>query len=224
MECCIEAIERGHPRWQDTGAALDWIESALRPAAARALADHPDRVVHLALRSLLAQADDRPYQAATAHTHHSYLYHLLGEYEQAMAAVERDSAWRSNEAALCWHAELARAGSDHKAEFADIAELCFAFPESAEIAICASPSLAAHWDEFCDAEPAMPIHAFPAWCRLLHAVPLVCARDADPRPGGSLLGIATALATTAGADLAVRKSMQLLAPQLLSTWLRRGAS
>lgn len=221
IECCVEAIERRNPRWHDIRAAMHWIESELRPAAARALAEHADIPLRIALQSLLPQADVAPYQAATARTHRSYLHHLLGEHEQAIAALVLDSAWRSNESALRWHAELCRARNEHVAEFADIAELCFEFPASAEIEICASPGLAAHWDEFCDTDPALPVHAFPAWCRLLHAVPFGVAGADDTRPGGTLLAIATALAATGGADVAVRKSMQLHAPQLLSAWLRR---
>ena len=223
IECCIEAIERRDPRWRDTGAAVRWIESELCPAAARALADHADVPVRVALRSLLAQADATPYRGETAHTHRSYLYHLLGEHQQAIAALVLDSAWRSSESALRWHAELSRARNDHAAVLADIAELCFEFPASAETQISASPSLATHWDEFCDVDSAMPVHAFPAWCRLLHAVPFSSAGDPDTRPGGALLAIAAALASTAGADLATRKSMQLHCPQLLSAWLRQRA-
>jgi hypothetical protein len=221
LERCIEAIERRDPRWRDTGAAVAWIECELRPAATRALADHADVPVRIALRSLLAQAQVTPYRGETAHAHRSYLHHRLGEHEQAIAALVLDPAWRSNEPALRWHVELCRACNDHAAELADIAELCYEFPDSVEKEISAALSLATHWDEFCDTDPGMPVYAFPAWCRLLHAVPFVRAGDSDTRPGAALLATVAALTSSAGADLAIRKSMHRQAPQLLSAWLTR---
>ena len=58
----------------------------------------------------------------------------------------------------------------------------------------ASPAWATRWSAWCDLDEAMPLQAFPAWCRLTRASEFPPPAATDQRPGAQLMWIAQQLA------------------------------
>ena len=217
-EKCIELIERLDSRWADPAIAVPWIEAELWPAASRCLQREAMGLIRPALLALLEGRAECPFDAQNRRAHPSYLWHLLDEHTQAVAALELDTHWREQAAALVWHAQLSEEAQLHERAAADIAELCLAWPDDAESWLSASRSWAGRWSAWCDLDDALPMHAFPAWCRLTRASEFPLPPATDQRPGALLLRIAHQLAgdTT---DLSLRKALHAQCPALLALFL-----
>ncbi len=222
-ERCVELIERRDPRWAAAAIAVSWIEAELWPAARRCLTREAMMLVRPALLALLGRSDERPFDAPNRQAHPSYLWHLLDEPAQAVAALELDPQWRDQADALVWHVQLSEQAQLHERVFADIAELCLSWPVDAESWLSSSRTWASRWSAWCDLDDALPMHAFPAWCRLTRACEFALPPASDQRPGARLLRIAHELAGNA-ADLNLRKALNAQCPALLAAFLiSRGA-
>jgi hypothetical protein len=215
---CLELIERNDPRWADPGLAVPWIESELWPAAEHCLQRDAMLLVRPALLALIDCAGQCSFDPDRQHAHPSYLWHLLGEPAQAVAAVELDPCWRDRVSVLCWHAELSEQAGFHDRVHADVVELCLASPDAAESWLSASREWATRWSAWCDLDDALPLCAFPAWCRLTRSSEFPLPATNDQRPGAELLRVADRLARNAH-DLALRKMLHALCPALLATYL-----
>lgn len=217
-ECCLELIERRDARWRDATIAVPWIESELWPAAERCLPRSAMRLLRPALLALLDDIERAPLPGSTHHAHPAYLWQLLGEPAQAVLAIERDPHWQSDPQALLWHADLSERAELQARVQADVAELCFGWPDEAETWLGGSRTWAAPWTAWCDLDEILPVHAFPAWARLTRATefPLPAAHDA--RPGAALLRSADALARQP-TDLDLRRSLHAQSPALLAAFL-----
>jgi hypothetical protein len=220
---CLELIERCDARWADPAVAVPWIEGELWQAADRCLQHDAMLLVRPALLALLESSEPRAFDPDCRHAHRSYLWQLLGQPAQAVAALEDDPRWRDRVETLLWHAELAEAAQLHERVHADIAELCLAHPDHAETWLSASRSWAARWSAWCDLDDALPMHAFPAWSRLTRASDFQLPAETDQRPGAQLLRMAHQLAADP-TNLALRKALSALSPALLATFLAARAA
>jgi hypothetical protein len=217
-ERCLELVERRDARWRDAAIAVPWIESELWPAAERCLARSAMRLLRPALLALLDDIERAPLPGPTRHAHPAYLWQILGEPAQAVAAIERDPHWPGDPKTLIWHAELSERGELHARVHADVAELCFAWPDEAEAWLGGSRTWAAPWTAWCDLDEILPAHAFPAWARLTRATEFPLPAAHDTRPGAALLRCADALARNP-ADLALRKALHSQSPTLMAAFL-----
>lgn len=220
---CIELILRQDPRWADAALAVPWIESVLWPAATRCLQRDAMLLLCPALLALVERSAQRPFDAQRPHAHPSYLWQLLGESAQAVAALERDPHWRDQPQALVWHAQLSEQAQFHERVIADVFELCLSWPDAAETWLSSSQSWATRWSAWCELDDALPPHAFPAWCRLIRATDFPLPTASDLRPGAQVLRIAHQLAGN-GVDLALRKALHALCPGLLAAFLATRAA
>ncbi len=221
---CLEALEQSHARWKAIDLAMCWIEDTLRPAAMRILDRDAQHLVNFALRALLPLTHAQAYTTTSYRGHRSYLLGLLGRSREAIDALTLDCDWAASPFARVKHLSLCRAAGDQTAELADIAELCFEHPSLAEAELMLSPMLDGLLDEFCELDPQLSIHVFPAWCRLLHALPFKPRTEASDRPGEWILELATRMSGQTAGDLSLRKQLQQACPPLLSAWLAQGAS
>jgi len=217
-ERCVELIERHDPRWVDTAIAVPWIEAELWPAASRCLQREAMALVRPALLALLEGSGERPFNAQCRQAHPSYVWQLLDEPAQAVAALELDPHWRDQADALVWHAQLSEQAQLHERVLADIAELCLSWPDDAESWLSSSGAWASRWSAWCDLDDALPMHAFPAWCRLTRACEFALPPATDQRPGARLLRVAHELAGNA-ADLNLRKALNAQCQALLAAFL-----
>ncbi len=217
-EACIELIERRDNRWQDVARAVTWIETELAPAAERCM---PGQAMHLLRPALLALVHRVPPATDCSgphRAHPAWLWQMLGEPTQALAAIEADARWRAHPAMLVWHADLCEQAGMPARALPDVVELCLSWPEQAEQWLASSPAWAMRWNAWCDLDDALPMHAFPAWARLRYVSELPVHETGDARPGAALLRLADQLARSP-ADLAARKAMQRESPALLSAYL-----
>ena len=90
--------------------------------------------------------------------------------------------------------------------------------DAAESWLSTSPNWARRWAAWCELDDALPIQAFPAWCRLSRAVEFPLPPDSDPRPGAQWLRSADRLARDSH-NLALRKALHTQCPALLANWL-----
>lgn len=217
-ECCLELIERRDPRWRDAAIAVPWIESELWPAAERCLPGSAIRLLRPALLALLDAIERAPLPGPTRHAHPAYLWQLLGEPAQAVRAIERDPDWQRDSTMLLWHADLSERAGLQARVHADVAELCFAWPDEAETWLGGSHTWAEPWTAWCDLDEILPVHAFPAWARLTRASEFPLPVADDTRPGAALLRSADALARQP-TDLALRRSLHAQSPALLAAFL-----
>lgn len=215
---CIELIERQDPRWRSAAHAVAWLEADLWPAASRCLQRDAMLLVRPALLAVLEGADGQPFDPERPQAHASYIWHLRDQPAQAVAALEADPQWSTHAAALSWHARWSESLGWHDRVHADVAELCFAWPQAAETWLSASPAWATRWSAWCDLDEAMPLHAFPAWCRLTRASEFPPPAATDQRPGAQLMRIAQQLAEAA-TDMPLRKALNALCPALLAAFL-----
>lgn len=215
---CLELIERRDVRWLDPGIAVPWIETELQPAAKRCLQGDAPLLVRPALQALLEHSEPRPFDPNCRHAHPAYLWQLLDQPAQAKAALELDSNWRDQVESLIWHAELSEQALLHEDVHADLLELCLAWPEAAESWLSTSRAWATRWNAWCELDDALPMHAFPAWCRLTRATEFLPPPAGDQRPGSQLLRVADQLLGNA-TDLTLRKALNALCPALLAAFL-----
>lgn len=222
-DACLELIERRDARWTDVPSAVQWIESALSPAAERVLPGEAMGLLRPALDALLPGASTVLDASTPLRGHRAYVWQLLGQPAQAAAAIEADARWQGRPDALAWHADLSEQAGLHALASRDVVELCLGWPEQAEQWLASSAAWVERWSAWCELDDVLPLHAFPAWARL-HFTPEMPVPDAtDPRPGAALLRIADELACDPE-DLDLRKSLQRLNPVLLGLYLkRRGA-
>ena len=216
-DLCVELIERHDARWADAALAVPWIESELWAAATRCLQRDAMLLLRPALLALLEHASQVPFDADNRHAHPSYLWQLLDQPAQAVAALELDPLWREQPAALVWHAHLSEQAQLPERVHADVVELCLAWPDAAESWLSTSHSFASRWSAWCDLDPELPLHAFPAWCRLTRATEFPLPAT-DQRLGASLLRSAGQLAACPS-DLTLRKALNSLCPGLLAAFL-----
>lgn len=220
---CVELIERHDERWADTARAVAWIETELWAAATRCLQRDAMLLLRPALLALLEQATARPFDPDCRQAHPGYLWQLLDQPAQALAALELDPLWREQPEALHWHAQLSELAHLPEHLQADVLELCLAWPDAAESFLSSSRSWASRWSDWCDLDLDLPQHAFPAWCRLTRAAEFPLDAS-DQRPGAQLLRSAQELAASPS-DLRLRKAIHALCPGLLAAFLaRRSAS
>ncbi|MCU0927287.1 MAG: hypothetical protein MUF44_15115 [Hydrogenophaga sp.] len=236
-ERCLELIERRDLRWQDVAQAVAWLEGELWPAAKRCLHTRAMVLIQPALRALLSRSvipqdvSARADPAAPAidqavvalperRAHPAYLWQLLGDAAQAVAAIERDPRWCMEAPLRYWHAELSEQAGMHDRVDADVVELCLAWPASAERWLGASRRWAAHWEAWCDLDESLPLHAFPAWARLIRGCDGPLPDPADQRPGAESLRLAVQLAQQP-TDLRLRKALRDQCPALLAAFLSR---
>lgn len=217
-EQCIELIERRDPRWSDAALAMPWIETELWPAAERCLQRDAMLLLRPALLALLERNEQRPFDAVNRCAHASHIWQLLGQPTQAVAALELDPHWRQQSAALLWHAQLCEEAGLHERILDDIAELCRVDADAAEDWLSASRTWAVRWSAWCDLDDALPMHAFPAWCRLTRATVFPLPDAGDRRAGAQLLRIADLLAALPD-DLNLRKALHSQCPALLAAFL-----
>lgn len=215
---CIELIERRDPRWQDVAQAVTWIESELAAAAERCVPGEAMQLLRPALHALLQAAPPASDTTRPHRAHPAYLWQLLGEPAQALVAIEADARWRSQPASLAWHGEICEQAGLHQRATVDVVELCLSWPAEAELWLASSAAWMARWNAWCELDDALPMHAFPAWTRLLHTGEIPMPEAGDARPGASLLRRADRLAR-APSDLALRKALQRQCPALLSAYL-----
>lgn len=215
---CIELIEQQDGRWADTAIAVAWIETELWPAATRCLQRDALLLVHPALMALLERNTPSAFDVGCRHAHPSYLWQLLDEPTSAVAALELDPHWREQAPTLLWHAQLSEQAKLQERVSADVLELCVAHPEAAESWLSSSDTWELQWSAWSDLDELLPIHAFPAWCRLTYATEFAPQAATDQRPGAQLLRIAEQLASHP-ADLALRKALNALCPALLAVFL-----
>lgn len=217
-EHCIELIACQDPRWADPAQAVPWLEATLLPAAERCLQADAALISRPAWQSLLQNSPQRRFDPGCRHAHPAYLWQALGDPAQAVIALEQDPAWRQQEAALLWHAELCEQAQLAERLHADLLELCLSWPDAAESWLSTSPNWARRWAAWCELDDALPIQAFPAWCRLSRAVEFPLPPDSDPRPGAQWLRSADRLARDSH-NLALRKALHTQCPALLANWL-----
>lgn len=217
-ECCLELIERRDARWSDAAMAVPWIETELWPAAERCLPRSAMRLLRPALQALLDAIERAPLPGPTRHAHPAYLWQLLGEPAQAVMAIERDPYWQRDPKTLLWHADLSERAELQARVHADVAELCFGWPDEAETWLGGSRTWVATWTAWCDLDEILPVHAFPAWARLTRATEFPLPAAHDTRPGAALLRSADALARQP-MDLALRRSLHAQSPALLAAFL-----
>lgn len=215
---CLELIERRDPRWHDPAQAVPWIETELQPAAQRCLLRDAGLLVRPALLALIGLCEQRPFDPDRRHVHPAYLWQLLGEPVQAVAALELDLQWRDQMPALIWHAELSEQALFAERVSADVVELCLAWPDAAESWLSASRTWARRWSAWCELDDTLPVYAFPAWCRLTRATEFPSMPTNDERPGAQLLRIADLLVRNTG-DLQWRKALNARCPELLAAFL-----
>jgi hypothetical protein len=217
-DACVELIERRDPRWRDVALAVDWVESELSPAAERCVPGNAARLLRPALLALLETMPSVQDAVGPHRAHPAYLWQLLGEPAQAVAAIEADARWRAHPGALVWHAELCEQAGLNSRALADVVDLCLSWPAQAEQWLGSSPAWAGRWNAWCDLDDALPMHAFPAWARLRCTSELPMPEAGDERPGAALLRLADELAHKPS-DLALRKALQRKSPALLSAYL-----
>lgn len=217
-EHCIELIERRDPRWTDPVNAVPWLESVLQPAAERCLQGDASLLTRPAWHALLEHAGAPPFDSACRHAHPSYLWQALGETARAISALEQDPRWRQQADALLWHAELCEQAQWSESLAADLLELCLDWPDDAEVWLSSSRTWSRRWANWCDLDDALPMQAFPAWCRLTRGVDFPLPPDSDQRPGAQWLRLAHQLVRD-GQNLALRKTLKAQCPALLAAWL-----
>ena len=213
----IELIERQDARWADPAAAVPWIEMELWPAAERCLQRDALLLIRPALLALLDRCERR-FDPGCRHAHASYLWQRLGQPTQAVLALEQDPHWREPLEGLLWHADLSEQAQMHERVNADVFDLCLRWPEAAENWLNTSRAWSSRWFAWCELDDALPMHAFPAWCRLTRAVEFAIPDASDQRLGAQLLRTADQLARRSS-DLALRKALHAQSPALLAAWL-----
>jgi hypothetical protein len=217
-EACLELIERHDPRWQDVATAVTWIEAELAPAAERCIPDHAAQLLRPAWLALLRSMPPTQDAARPRRAHSAYLWQLLGEPANAVAAIETDPRWREYPETLVWHTDLCKqAGLDVRA-MANIVELCLAWPTQAKHWLASSPAWTVRWNAWCELDDALPMHAFPAWVRLRYTSEIPLPDAGDTRPGATLLRLADQLARDP-TNLVLRKTLQQRSPALLRAFL-----
>ena len=215
---CIELIERQDARWGQPAQTVPWIELELWPAAERSLQRDAMLLVRPALMAVLDRCEQHRFDPNCRHAHASYVWQLLGQPAQAALALEQDPHWREQLDVLLWHAELSEQAQMHERASADVLDLCLMWPDAAETWLSTSRAWSSRWFAWCELDDALPMHAFPAWCRLTRAVECSIPGASDQRPGAQLLRTADQLARNAK-DLALRKTLQAQSPGLLAAWL-----
>jgi len=201
----------------DPRSTLEWLELELWPAAVRVLQLEAWPLVTKRLRSIGAALEAVAYDPEHPAWHASHVWLLLNDWERVRVAIEGEAGWTGCGARLALHARACDHTGRHERAWIDRCELCFAHAHVAEQAMSEDDAIEGYWNEFLDLDPELDVAAFPAWCRLLHGVP-IALYPSNNGYGARLLRAASMLAA-APAGIPERRTLQQLEPALLTHWL-----
>ncbi|NEV60775.1 hypothetical protein [Thiorhodococcus minor] len=223
---CLDdsAVASPGMRAADRIAELEGIEPL-----ARQLLGHRARDLLAVLWAALAERlDDRDFDPADPRLHPSHAWARAGRWEAVRASIECVEHWADWALLLERHAEAAWRRRDIAAARQDWLRLCWEYPPEAERLLRGAnfpdPWLARLWRDFEDLEALLETEDFPAWLLLQESVgappPPPERAPADERGDPYRL---LHLMVSGDDDIALRRQLDEIHPELLRQYLRRRA-
>lgn len=220
QDCMVLVAGRETPP-ADAVALLDRIDEQLGPAAVRFIGGtEADALINSGLRLVAVALRGAAFDPRHPRAYAASLWFALGDFRAAKMALEADANWSQCAQRLLLHARIAEAMHDRTAALRDWQMLCWQYPVEAERALPTSALLGRQWDEFCGLDVVLEVELFPVWSQLQRLIwPSMASADGE-RPEAALMRISAALAR-APTNVALRRQLHALEPQLLHAWLAK---
>ena len=179
LEAMVDAGHRLAEPVHDTEQELQYLLQRLQPMADQELGRDASSLLVPHWRRLTAALQGRPFNPAQPQWHASFSAMRAFAWEDMLAAIENEPAWRHHPVLIIRHAYVNGRLHREVAALQSWFHLCWAFPDHAEaIAHEAEPSVRQAWRDFIALEPELAPADFPAWLLLLR--PRLARQLADP--------------------------------------------